>query len=147
VFALLPEGKLLAGGFDHTNGFLTRLTPTGALDPGFNAQLAGEVPQQLLPTSDGRMIAVTMHPDPNGTLSVTNPLIVMRLRSDGSVDPTFRAFHAAAVWFPPAIASQTDGRLVLAGNFLDYGDQGAYAGVIRLNPDGTRDTSFGPGGQ
>jgi uncharacterized delta-60 repeat protein len=74
-----------------------------------------------------------------------------RLLSGGDLDPTFagdgRALHA-----PPVagsvidVAVQSDGKVVAALN--DFGPasaDGAFR-VVRLNADGTRDTTFGTGG-
>ena len=57
-----------------------------------------------------------------------------------AIDETFPAgsgFNAGVT----SIAQQSDGKLIVAGSFTEYNGEAA-AGIIRLNLDGTRDTSF-----
>ena len=46
-----------------------------------------------------------------------------------------------------AVALQPDGKIVIGGEFTSYnGDSAASDNVMRLNADGTRDTTFNAGG-
>ncbi|HKZ77799.1 MAG TPA: delta-60 repeat domain-containing protein, partial [Pyrinomonadaceae bacterium] len=67
----------------------------------------------------------------------------------GAIDPTFNADGTGADVLVRALAVQPDGKIVIGGDFTSYnGDAAAPDGVMRLNADGTRDTTFnavGPG--
>lgn len=75
---------------------------------------------------------------------------VLRFNSDGSLDNTFGfegvtrfSFTAAADNETPwALAIQADGKILVAGTFPD-----GNAGLARLNPSGTLDSTFGSGGK
>jgi uncharacterized delta-60 repeat protein len=76
------------------------------------------------------------------------------------VDPTFNPGGSGAAFNPPAgstpetigtdsgiraMVVQPDGKIIIGGNFHDYnGDPNVPNGIMRLNPDGTRDASFDP---
>jgi uncharacterized delta-60 repeat protein len=80
-----------------------------------------------------------------GLLS-TRPSIA-RLNPDGSLD---LGFKAGGPGLPFGIGSvermllQTDGRLLIAGDFTVFSDE-PRPGLVRLNPDGSLDQSFVPG--
>jgi uncharacterized delta-60 repeat protein len=82
---VLPDGKILVGGFQFSQSDLTktprhgmvRLDANGSLDETFNTALP--------PGSDVRAIAI----DSNGKIVINNTFSVMRLNGDGSADPTF----------------------------------------------------------
>src|SRR5262249_46715308 len=72
---------------------------------------------------------------------------IVRLQTNGSVDPTFYLASASAQTNDGAVvlalALQTDGKLLAGGNFTAL--QGVPRNALtRLNPDGTVDTSFQP---
>jgi len=131
----LADGKLLVGGhFSEFGGLprdqIAKLNADGSIDPAFvpQAGFKGYYPQifALAVQTDGKIIA-------GGTFeltSVTNVNIV-RLQSDGSVDPGFSVRNLGSVL---ALAVQPDGKIILGGTF----------GIRRVNADGTPDASFGP---
>jgi uncharacterized delta-60 repeat protein len=69
---------------------------------------------------------------------------VGRLNSDGTRDATFQpvVFNDSTVVH--AIALQADGKLVIAGDFLQVNSV-SRSGIARLNTDGTLDAGFNPG--
>lgn len=75
---------------------------------------------------------------------------VVRLNSDGSRDTTFNAcsFDGYYSGFAkPSVYSmflQPDDKIVVAGNFCCY-DGVCSPGIVRINSDGSRDTSFNTG--
>lgn len=75
---------------------------------------------------DGKVIAVTLN-------------AMTRLYADGSVDPSFRADAIAGVILP-----QSDGRLLIAGDFISV-DGVSRNQIARLMNDGTLDLGFDPG--
>lgn len=70
---------------------------------------------------------------------------IVRLNADGTLDPTFNAGGVGASANVYAIAIQTDGKIIIGGNFSAF--NGATVGkIVRLNTDGTLDTTFNAGG-
>ncbi len=152
--AVQPDGKIVIGGqFISYNGdaaasdFVMRLNADGTRDTTFNAGGAG---------ANSTVNAVAVQPD--GTIVIGGPFIsyngdaaasdrVMRLNADGTRDTTFNAGGAGADNFVWAVAVQPDGKIVIGGDFTSYnGDAAASDKVMRLNADGTRDTTFNAGG-
>ncbi|MBA0883383.1 HYR domain-containing protein [Flavobacterium undicola] len=139
------DGKIVVGGLfttyqDVTQNYLTRLNADGGRDvsfdikTGFNGNVRG-----LTIQSDDKIIVNGEFTTYQG--SSQNRLI--RLNKDGSKDSSFNigtGFDGSVL----AVALQPDGRLIVGGNFKNY--QGASQNyLIRLNPDGTKDTSFNIG--
>ncbi|MEN3370911.1 MAG: hypothetical protein V7609_3054 [Verrucomicrobiota bacterium] len=132
LLALHPNGQILvAGNFSNSDGsarFLTRLNTDGTLDTTFSPRIeyggaAGTV-QQAWILSDGKILIGGRFDKING---VTRPYLA-RLRSDGSLDETFK----------PAVASslfviQSTGKLVVAAGTNQ---------LVRLNADGSLDNTF-----
>lgn len=89
--------------------------------------------------SDGKIIII-------GDFSSVNNVVVndiTRLNSDETVDPTFSTgigFNFTA----ERVKMQSDGKIVACGGFTLYNGVSAN-GLIRLNNDGTQDTSFAIG--
>lgn len=108
--------------------------PTFRGDPRLNA-----TPSAVLPLPNGEVIVA-----PGIDRSI------VRLHPDGSLDPKF-----ASGTFEPRFGSapselrfselvaQPDGRLLVTGTFASI-DGVTVNGLVRLNPDGTRDLSFAP---
>ena len=87
-----------------------------------------------------------------GTFATYNGVAVpnlMRLNSDGSLDPTFNpggsGFDTGAYSEVEAIAALSDNKILVAGNLHTYNGV-AIPGLIRLNVDGSLDPTFNPGG-
>src|SRR5262245_48459160 len=83
--------------------------------------------------------------------STSGQVAVCRYNLDGSLDTSFGgtgkvridvSFGSAA----NGVKIQADGKIVLAGVTQDFQNNQSFL-VIRLNPDGTQDKSFGQGGQ
>lgn len=151
AIALQPDGKILLGGVNMlttvnnatinlTQG-LIRLNSNGTYDGTFNLG-AG--------FNSGMLDAIQVQPD--GKIIATGPFTVfngephqhiIRLMSDGTVDPGFNTGEGlnANGW---AIALQPDGKILVGGYFSSYNVTPAQ-GILRLNTNGSLDTSFNPG--
>jgi uncharacterized delta-60 repeat protein len=100
--------------------------PVGAFHSGFNSNVNG---MALFP--DGKIV---VGGDFLGVNNLSNPYIV-RFNADGTVDSTYSANAQAAIDYTVyAVDVQTDGKVVVGGDFTGY--------VKRLNADGTEDTAF-----
>src|SRR5918912_1843398 len=141
-----PDGKILIGGFFHAVGNLprngiARLNPDGTLDPTFERGERDVLGiQSIALQPDGKIIIAGSFIAPY--ISTTLYSHIARLNSDGSFDTTFRP-SGIEVYGIQAIALQPDGKIIVAGNFQNITHTAGY-GVMRLNPDGSLDTSFSP---
>ncbi|WP_345117593.1 T9SS type A sorting domain-containing protein [Hymenobacter algoricola] len=142
-----PDGKVLvAGGFDFLNGTLSgkiqRLNPDGSTDVSFNAGGVG---------ANGFVAALLLQPDGKiligggfTTYNNTPRLTVARLNADGTLDASFTPTGITARRQIGSMALQADGKILVgSGSNLETGI--ADGGILRLNANGTLDTSFSPG--
>lgn len=127
---------LIAGSYtdangSHTEGF-ARLESNGTLDVAFQEALVRSLESQPALTgavqSDGRILVSTSFTTAGGT----NGPGILRVNSDGSLDPAFRAEGLGGV---VPLAVQSDGKVLITGEF---------AMLARLNPDGQLDPTFAP---
>jgi uncharacterized delta-60 repeat protein len=153
-----PDGKIIVGGtFTIYNGdaatpdHLLRLNANGTRDTTFNPGGAG---------FNGSVASVALQPDGkiivggnfNSYNNTSTPIAVVRLNADGTRDTTFNpggtgATGALGLQLVDALLVQPDGKILVGGNFLFYnGDDAAPDNLLRLNADGSRDTTFNPGG-
>ena len=111
---------------------------------GFNASVAS-----LAIQPNGQIIVGGQFTSYNGDVQCPNNLA--RINPDGTLDTTFnygagtRGFNgfSAAI---SSIAIQFDGKILAGGEFTSYnGDTQCPDGLVRINPDGTLDTSFNYG--
>jgi len=116
--------------------------PPGSTDPGFNpgAGMNGDVLALAMQTN-GQILA-------GGNFTTFNNApqnYIVRLNTDGSLDTTFLyGPSAGANGSVFAVASQTDGRVLVGGAFSQVSSVGRRY-IARLMTDGTVDTSFDPG--
>jgi uncharacterized delta-60 repeat protein len=67
---------------------------------------------------------------------------IVRLNSDGTRDTTFTANTGTGFnFFAFSIAIQSDGKIVIGGYFTTF-NGATVNGIVRLNSNGTRDTTF-----
>jgi len=140
--ALDPDGHVLIGGhFQHINGtnrnFLARLNSAGNLDAVFNPARAlnGDVYAIGLQTNGAVVIGGIF-----STVGQSNIAGIARLTPAGQLDSTFNV-GAGTFGTVYALMLQTDGRIVVAGNFSSlHGSPVHY--IARLNSDGTLDSTF-----
>jgi uncharacterized delta-60 repeat protein len=159
--AVQGDGKLLVGGeaFVANNDFaLVRFNTDGSLDTGFGS--SGKVTTdfsgstdfctRVRTLSDGRILAAGTA-DGNGG----KDFAVARYLADGSLDTTFDPVgHDGKVHFDFGMGNdetssdmvvQPDGKIVLVG-YVNTGTDTDY-GIMRLNPDGSLDTTFNATGR
>ncbi|KAF2511345.1 T9SS type A sorting domain-containing protein [Flavobacterium foetidum] len=144
---LQTDGKIIVGGkFKNYQGtsqnYLIRLNADGSKDntfnigTGFGSQYSlGDV-LSIVVQSDGKIIIGGRFEFYQGK---TNNYI-LRLNSDGSIDTTFKS-NTGFSYYVNSIALQTDGKIIVAGQFSLYNNYAANR-IARLNPDGSIDTTF-----
>lgn len=144
------DGKILIGGMTNWNGsaanYLVRLNSNGTRDTTFN--LGGVGPNSVLEPrtiacqEDGKIICGGLFKSWNGTTA--NGLI--RLNSNGTVDSNFlnnigTAFGTTSSYGAFHIYIQPDGKIIVSG-YINVFNGTTARGIIRLNPDGTKDSAF-----
>lgn len=147
LLAVQADGKILiAGEFQRVNGLLrphlARLNPDGSVDASFTLNDASNIfVKALVGQPDGCIVVGGgYHIGKQGMANY----FVARLKSDGSLDPSFRSLGVDDLI--NTLSLQSDGRLLVGGRFIHYVDSnGVFANrshLIRLNRDGTLDTTF-----
>ena len=140
------SSRILAVGFFglYNNIATTRIVRINS-DGSFDSSLStgsgfNNTTRAIAQQSDGKLIVGGAFTSYNGT-SVNR---IIRLNSDGSIDFSFNpgiGFSAGTVW---DIAVQPDGKIIAVGDFTSYNGTTANR-IIRLNSDGSVDSSFNPG--
>lgn len=142
ALALQPDGKILVGGYFRGLGFTSRenigrLNADGTADATFDPGAGtSNTVRALALQPDGKVVIAGNF----STVNNTERDCIARLNANGSLDPTFQAF-SNSVWRYNALALQTDGKILVAGQFTDINGT-ARGNVARLNADGTLDATF-----
>jgi uncharacterized delta-60 repeat protein len=156
--AIQSDGKIIAvGNFQSFNGTaakgIARLNPDGSLDTEFTVNSGIGFTFGDFPTNFGAdLSSVQIQPDGvivvGGVFTYFNGVevrTVAKISSDGFLDTDF----AASIGSGPssgfrinALKLQSDGKIVIGGNFASFNDIPVNAHLARLNPDGSLDTAF-----
>ena len=130
----LADGKvLIAGIFPH----LWRLNANGSRDASFNPDIN---------SSGGQVFSLAVQPDGkvligNGPgYNETTPNGILRLNADGTPDSSFQPVTGVNS-FVQSVTVESNGKLLIAGYFTT-GQGTNRNGIVRLNPDGSLDSSF-----
>ncbi|HXS69287.1 MAG TPA: hypothetical protein VN761_10615 [Candidatus Polarisedimenticolia bacterium] len=141
--AVQNDGKILVGGlFNRVDGIacsnIVRLNNNGSLDTNFHAQTDGFVSSMAL-QRDGKALVAAFHIDTNG---ISRRRLV-RFNTDGSPDTGFAdSLGGLILGGVSAIAVQSTGQILVGGTFANTNGAGNTNLLLRLNKDGTLDTSF-----
>jgi uncharacterized delta-60 repeat protein len=144
--AIQPDGKIICGGtftnFNSTNiNRIARLNSDGSLDTAFATNIGTGFNSTVISIaiqSDGKIICGGYFTSFNGATAIH----IVRLNSDGTRDTTFTTNTETAFndWVF-SIAIQSDGKIICGGYFTSF-NGATVNGIVRLNSDGTRDTTF-----
>jgi uncharacterized delta-60 repeat protein len=146
TIAIDSNGKILVGGlFTTYNGssqnYLIRLNTDGSKDTSFNigSGFNGQVTSIAI-DSNGKIVV-------GGSFTLftgATANYIIRLNSDGSVDTSFNVgtgFNSAVA----SLAIDSNNKVVVGGAFSSY--NGVFSLIlIRINSDGSKDTSYPSGG-
>lgn len=149
TIAVQPDGKILIGGSftkynQLTRNYIARLNPDGSADPTFDPGKGfNDYVETILLQPDGKILVTGSFKEYQG---VARPKIV-RLNPDGSLDPNFTVVNDIAnKLYIKTVALQSDGKILIAGDFIIPTDTGSIrARLLRLNSDGSVDSTFNPG--
>ena len=134
----ITGGLIFQGGYDPTTNTPNLFSSiAGGIDPDF-AYGSGfdEVVNSTAIQSDGKIVVVGGFTTYNGTPANR----IIRLNSDGSIDTSF-VYGTGFGSMANSTAIQSDGKILVCGGFSDYNGTPANR-IIRLNTDGSVDTSF-----
>jgi uncharacterized delta-60 repeat protein len=145
------DNKIIVGGsFTDFNGTsvyrIVRLNSDGTRDTAFTTNTGTGAPgiiNSIAIQTDGKIIVV------GGFTNFNNRTArrIIRLNSDGTIDTAFldNIYNAANATIYKAVI-QLDGKIILVGGFTIFdGTSTVYPsinGIVRLNSNGTTDTSF-----
>ena len=156
--ALQADGKVLVGGTFQIlqpfgastyteRRFIARLNADGTLDTGFDPKPSAPV-RSIAVQADGKILLGGMFQrlQPNGAKAPTDRGRIARVNADGTLDTGFGPKLNDDVF---SIAVQTDGKILLAGEFTAFQPNGTRVEttrnrIARLNADGTLDMGFDP---
>ena len=166
--ALAPDGKIVVVGSNAHKAEAYRLEPDGDLDPTFDGdgklafdfteEIPSDTPQQVEDFADSVVV------QPDGRIVVAGSFVrsftattaVARLTAAGALDSTFSGDGRTTQNYSgdndhgTSVTLQGD-RVVVASGVEDAVEDPAVVenlfGVLRLNSDGTSDSSFGDGGR
>ncbi|RYD89276.1 MAG: hypothetical protein EOP50_17765, partial [Sphingobacteriales bacterium] len=144
IAVLRNDHILLGGRFSAFNGLprnqLVRLKPDGLVDsayvPAYRALLAVN---RMLELRSRKLMVVSLYPGP-----YNQHRNVLRLSENGGEDSLYNmgtGFNGT----PLDLYVQSSGRIIAGGDFYAYNGHNVR-GITAIHPDGTRDTSFNPGG-
>jgi uncharacterized delta-60 repeat protein len=151
---ILLAGTSASAGSSYTDFSVIRLSTSGTLDAGFGtggkatfSNGTGNQGRGLDVQADGKIVLAGWSTD-----SGHAKFSILRLDTDGTLDTSFSADGRSLISvgghsdFAYSVKAQADGKIVLAGDTSNV-DGGTDFAVIRLNSDGTLDTTFGAGGK
>jgi uncharacterized delta-60 repeat protein len=150
---VLPNGQILVGGaFQSFNGVnvagLVRLNTDGSVDTSFNPGGAGITANSY----GGSVNSVVVLG--NGSIVIGGYFSaydgqsangVARLNADGTLDTTFNVGDGVDDGGITAVAVQANGAVLVGGGFSSF-DGLSVPPLLRLNTDGSLDTSYDPSG-
>ena len=163
ALALQSDGKIVIAGISgysataaNADFTVVRYNTDGSLDTTFDGD--GIVITDIGPGTNDDDYCRGMAIQPDGKIIIggrsflsptTYGLVAVRYNTDGSLDTTFDSDGKAQFEMPAIVemygfALQSDGKILVAGrSFLN----GMFTGlIVRFNPNGSLDTSFGSGG-
>ncbi len=138
------DGKVLLGGdFQYAENvvrrYVARYNPSGTLDPSLDPQRNISIVTSMAVQADGKILVA------NGGASI----LLQRLTPAGALDTTFTppfVSFSASIQQRTVIQKillQPDGKILVGGKLITgSATSPTLSGLVRLNPDGTRDTSF-----
>ena len=145
--ALQADGRILVGGF-FTNfngvacGRIARLNSDGNLDSQFSTGAGADNPVYAVAPTTVNGNPMVLLAGAFVTFNGTTFNGVGRLTSSGTPDSTFNVGGLGANAAVYALAAQTDGKMVIGGDFTSYNGATNFNHIARLNQDGSVDTNF-----
>jgi len=159
--ALQADGKIVVAGFapGQARDFaLVRYNADGTLDTSFSgdgkvvtAGVSNDVIQDVAVLADGKILAMG-YSDHANIGSNTRNLALVRYNSDGSLDTSYGSGGVSTPTFSGSLDTfyklqlLSDGKVLVGGVTSFNGGPSDFV-IMRLNANGSLDTSFGTGGR
>ena len=147
TWATQSDGKILAGGsflnYSGSNSaYIIRLNTNGTRDTTFNVGTGfNNVVADIRIQSDGKIIAAGQFTTYSGSTSSG----IIRLNTNGTRDTTFNVGTGITTAVDiRQCRIQSDGKIIAVGGFTTYSGSTSNR-IVRINTDGTRDTTFNVG--
>ncbi|HMS43598.1 MAG TPA: hypothetical protein PKE69_25445, partial [Pyrinomonadaceae bacterium] len=132
----LPDGKLI-GLTDR----IQRFSANGGIETEPTRFNFGGAPRRAVILPDGKIIVVGTFTEVNFSAPRGR---IARLNADTTFDTTFDPPGDEANNAINDVALQSDGKIIVGGDFTSFNGNSNYKYLARLNADGTLDTSFNP---
>jgi len=149
VFTVPPPGMLVAGYYiagdfstygTNTNPYFRVLDSTGSRATNFNLGSGfNNVVYTAITQSDGKLIVGGIF----STYSGSNPQFIVRLNTNGTRDSSWD-INGNANSGVVTLGIDSLGRVIAGGSFTTYAGS-STSRIVRINTDGTRDTTFNIG--
>ncbi|QMU30677.1 T9SS type A sorting domain-containing protein [Adhaeribacter radiodurans] len=145
TLALFPDGNIAAAGSftsysDVECQNIVQVTSTGKLNTQYNIGKGNRSKvKALLVQPDGKVLIGGNF----ATVTGFSRNFVARLNAGGTLDRSFNT-GIGPNDFVNALALQTDGKVLVAGNFIAVNDDSSYSYIARYNADGSFDKTFSP---
>lgn len=133
AIALQPDGKIILA------PSRVRLNPDGSVDSTFNAPVFNSPGYSAAVQADGKIVFIGGFTTVGGVRKNG----IARLNSDGSLDTSFDVGGGTSD--ANVIAFQADGKILIGGIFDRFNNDTTLSNLVRLNTDGSLDTSFAKG--
>jgi uncharacterized delta-60 repeat protein len=149
ALALQADGKIVISGTQDipSSGIensLARLNIDGTIDNSFSRPEIGACTVTAITIQpDGKIIAIGNYKSNDGT----DKYNIARFNDDGSPDPSFfigAGFGQSNYTYPFVMELQKDGKILIGGSFNFFNNL-VQNSLVRLNSDGTLDSTFDPG--
>ncbi|MDB6025090.1 MAG: hypothetical protein JWM68_1313 [Verrucomicrobiales bacterium] len=149
--AIQPDGKIVVSGdFLNVDGKFAwkaaRLNPNGSLDwvfapSGYGSSFAIKaIALDNYSSGNANEVRILLAGSIGTGFPFTNSIV--RVKSNGTPDPTFVQSGVGGNSAGNAVAIQSDGKILLGGFFTAFNGDSNYQALVRLNPNGSHDTSF-----
>jgi len=138
--SLQTDGKIIIAGTTSIGSqkYVKRLNSDGTLDNSFNISADDAILESNI-QPDGKVIVGGVFT----VLQSTSKKHLARLNSNGTIDNTFN-IGIGTDWSVRSSAMQSDGKIIIGGAFTQYNGNSLNL-IMRLNPDGSVDSTFYPG--
>lgn len=139
------DGKAIIGGFftvynGTSRNNIARINTDGSIDTSFDPGTGcNNLVHTVAVQQDGKILIGGFFTTYNGTARNS----IVRVNTDGTLDASFNP-GSGADDYVKSIVIQTDGKLVIGGNFSTYNGTGRSK-IARVNSDGSLDASLNPG--
>lgn len=146
AYAVQPNGSIVVAGYEPgmpSQGRISRWVPWGPTDLLFGHWQTNGLVRSLALQADGSILVGGNFTELSRNTNTWSRNRLVRLLPDGNLDPFFSSFGSGGPNSTVnSIAVQADGRILVGGSFTQFNGNPNNAYLVRLESDGTLDTSF-----